>query len=148
MIAAGNDALFARAAEALEQPGWTNDPRFCTNNAQIENIAALHREIETALATRNSKDWLERLEAVGVPHAPINTVADVMVDPQVLARNMVVTALDPDLGPIRMQGNPVKLSAFDDPPTRKAAPELDGDRAAILEWLGDKCRAACIIRWQ
>ena len=71
-----------------------------------------------------------------MPCGPINNVADVMADPQVLARNMIVETLDPDLGPIRMQGNPMKLSAHEDPKTRGPAPDLDADRAAILKVLG------------
>jgi CoA:oxalate CoA-transferase len=59
-----------------------------------------------------------------------------MADPQVAARNMIVTADDPDLGPLKMQGNPIKLSAYEDPPTRRSAPDLDADRAAILKFLG------------
>ena len=49
---------------------------------------------------------------------------------------MIIEALDPDLGAVRMQGNPIKLSAYEDPTTRTPAPELDGDRAAILKELG------------
>jgi CoA:oxalate CoA-transferase len=49
---------------------------------------------------------------------------------------MIVESLDPDMGPIRMQGNPIKLSAHEDPKTRGHAPELDGDRKAILRELG------------
>jgi CoA:oxalate CoA-transferase len=67
-----------------------------------------------------------------VPCAPINDIAAVLADPQVLARNMIVTAADPDLGPVRMQGNPIKLSAYKDPSTRGTAPNLDADRTAIL----------------
>ena len=62
-------------------------------------------------------------------------MAEVLSDPQVLARNMVVTADDPDIGPLRMAGNPIKLSAFDDPPTRPPAPSLDEHRAQILREL-------------
>jgi CoA:oxalate CoA-transferase len=60
----------------------------------------------------------------------------VMADPQVAARNMIVTAEDPDLGVLKMQGNPIKLSVFEDLPTRRTAPDLDADRAAILKFLG------------
>jgi len=88
------------------------------------------------LASRAAKEWLASLEAEGVPCAPINDIAAVMSDPQVLARNMIVTAADPDLGPVRMQGNPIKLSAYDDPKTRATAPELASDRTAILKMLG------------
>jgi len=71
-----------------------------------------------------------------VPCGPINTVADVMTDPQVLSRNMIIDTLDPELGPIKMQGNPIKLSRHEDPKTRMAAPDLDADREAILKEFG------------
>ena len=136
VIAAGNDALFARVAKVLGHEGWANDPRFATNPKRIEHLDALHAEMESALKTRAAKEWLKRLEAEGVPCAPINDIAAVMADPQVLTRNMIVTADDPDLGPVRMQGNPIKLSSYDDPQTRGTAPDLDGDRAIVLKELG------------
>src|SRR5204862_5348697 len=131
VIAAGNDPLFARVAKVLGDEEWPRDPRFATNPARIQHLDALHDAMETALAARTSKDWLALLEAEGVPCAPINDIAAVMSDPQVLARNMIVTAYDPDLGPVRMQGNPIKLSGYEDPPTRGSAPDLDCDRGAI-----------------
>jgi len=136
VIAAGNDALFGRVAKVLGHEGWTRDPRFATNPKRIEHLDGLHREMESALASRAAKEWLSLLEAEGVPCAPINDIAAVMSDPQVLARNMIVTADDPDLGPVRMQGNPIKLSAYDDPRARDSAPDLDADRVAILKELG------------
>jgi CoA:oxalate CoA-transferase len=135
VIAAGTDALFARVANVIGRPELAADPRFRSNHDRVVNVLTLHDEMEAALAARNSQAWLALLEQAGVPNGPLNNVADVMADPQVGARNMIVTALDPDLGPLRMQGNPVKLSAFEDPATRKAAPDLDGDRDAILKWL-------------
>ena len=92
--------------------------------------------MEAALAAQTAKQWLALLEAEGVPCAPISDIAAVMADLQVLARNMIVTANDPQLGPVRMQGNPIKLSAYDDPATRLSAPDLNGNRAALLEEFG------------
>ena len=138
VIAAGTDGLFKRVADVLGRPELAKDVRFLSNHDRVEHALALQAEFESALAARTSEDWLARLEEAGVPHAPLNNVADVMADPQVAARNMIVTADDPDLGPIRMQGNPVKLSAYDDPATRGPAPDLDGDREAILSWLASK----------
>jgi CoA:oxalate CoA-transferase len=138
VIAAGTDALFARAAKVLGRPELAKDARFLTNHDRVENALALQAEIEAALAARTSKEWLALLEEAGLPHAPLNNVADVLADPQVAARNMIVTAQDPDLGPIRMQGNPIKLSGYEDPATRAAAPDLDGDRASILDWLASE----------
>jgi CoA:oxalate CoA-transferase len=136
VLAAGTDALFARVVKVLARPELTRDPRFLTNPDRVAHWQELQGEIEQALRTRDSKTWLALFEAEGVPCAPINTVADVMADPQVAARNMIVTADDPDLGPLKMQGNPIKLSAYEDPPTRRSAPDLDADRAAILKFLG------------
>jgi CoA:oxalate CoA-transferase len=136
VIAAGTDALFAGIAKVLGRPELAADARFLTNPDRVAHWQALQQELETALAARPSKEWLGLLEDAGVPCAPINTVADVMADPQIAARNMIVTALDPDLGPLKMQGNPIKLSAFEDPSTRRTAPDLDADRAAILKFLG------------
>jgi CoA:oxalate CoA-transferase len=136
VIAAATDALFARIVKVLGRPELASDSRFRGNPDRVAHWQELEREMESALAARGSKEWLALLEAEGVPCAPLNDVAQVMADPQVKARNMIVTARDPDLGPIRMQGNPIKLSSYDDPSTRAAAPDLDADRAAILKELG------------
>jgi len=135
-LAAGNDALFVKTAEVLGRAEWKDDPRFDTNLARVRHVDALTAEIEAVLKTRSSREWLDALQAAGIPSGPLNDVAQVMADPQVLARNMIVESLDPELGAVRMQGNPIKLSAHDDPKTRPAAPELDADRAAILRELG------------
>jgi CoA:oxalate CoA-transferase len=135
-IAAGNDDLFHRVARVIGREDLIADERFHSNPSRVIHVDALAAEMEAALAARPSKHWLDALEQAGVPCGPINSVADVMADPQVLARNMIIETLDPDLGPIKMQGNPVKLSAHDDPHTRAAAPDLDADRGAILKELG------------
>jgi CoA:oxalate CoA-transferase len=134
-IAAGNDDLWARVARVLGREDLIADERFRTNPARVAHVDAMTAEMEQALAAKPSKEWLALLEAAGVPCGPLNSVADVMADPQVLARNMIVESRDPDIGAIRMQGNPIKLSAHDDPTTRGAAPDLDADRPRILKEL-------------
>jgi CoA:oxalate CoA-transferase len=135
-IAAGNDDIWTRVCRVMGREELARDPRFLTNPLRVQHVNEMAAEMEKALAARSSKEWLAALEAEGVPCGPINTVADVMTDPQVLSRNMIVETLDPDLGPIKMQGNPVKLSSHDDPKTREAAPDLDADRAAIVKEFG------------
>lgn len=135
VIAVATEGLFAKLCAALGAPELARDPRYATNPLRMQHWQDLHSDIEVALSAHPSKYWLETLEAAGVPCAPLNNVADVMVDPQVAARNMIVTADDPAVGPLKMQGNPIKLSAYEDPKERAPAPELDGDRAAILRWL-------------
>jgi CoA:oxalate CoA-transferase len=136
VVAAGNDDIWARVCRVMGREELARDARFLTNPLRVQHVDEMAAEMERTLAAKPSKEWLAALEAEGVPCGPINTVADVMADPQVLSRNMIVTAQDPDIGPWRMQGNPIKLSAHEDPPTRAPAPDLDADRAAILKELG------------
>lgn len=132
VIAAGNDALFAVLCETLERVELAHDPRFANNELRRRNAVELSQLLEAALALRPADVWIERLLEAGVPCGPLNDVAAVVADPQVVARNMVVTAPLESGGRLEMAGNPVKISGFVDPITRDAAPSLDADRAAII----------------
>ncbi|MBW2714990.1 MAG: CoA transferase [Deltaproteobacteria bacterium] len=132
VIAAGNDELFAKLCEALGAPEWTEDERFRTNEQRNQNADALKDLIESALAGRTASEWLEVLQLAQLPCGPLNDIAQMIADPQVIFRNMVVSAADNAGGSLQMAGNPIKLSAHEDPVTRPAAPALDGDRARIL----------------
>jgi CoA:oxalate CoA-transferase len=76
------------------------------------------------------------LEGAGVPCGPVNNIAQALAHPQTAARNMLVSVDDPVTGPLKLAGNPMKLSDFADPPTRSPAPDLDADRDKILRELG------------
>lgn len=136
VIAAGNDSLYDRLCDALERSDLKDDPDFASNDLRNENEDRLSDCLEESLRTQPSEHWLKILDAAGVPCGPINNVEQALHDPQVLARNMIVSVDDPVAGEIRMAGNPIKMSAFEDPPVRGAMPELDGDRERILEWAG------------
>ncbi len=136
VIAAGNDGLFARLCTAIDRPDLISNPLFADNAKRCRHQAALKDELENSLAGRPAGYWLGVLERAGVPSGPINDVGQVMADPQVIARNMVVTAIDPVAGPLKMAGNPIKMSAFDDSSVRDPAPELDADRDGIISGLG------------
>ena len=137
IIAAGNDGLFRKLCDVLGRPELAGDPRFCSNEARTDNADALKTEVEGTLRERSRSDWLSAFESAGVPCGPINDIAEVMSDPQVAARNMVIRVRDGVAGEISMPGNPIKLSAFEDPPTREPAPALDRDRERLLEELGE-----------
>ncbi len=136
IIAAGNDQLFDKLCGALGAPALATDLRFQSNAARINNVAALTDEIEARLMSASAREWIARIEQAGVPCGPINNVEQVLAEPQVKARNMVVHTDDPVAGEVHMAGNPIKLSAYDDPSARPHAPELDEHRAAILRELG------------
>ena len=132
VIAAGNDDLFVKLCDVLGLSRLATDSRFATNAMRATHVDALQEELETVLTTGPGDHWLAVLQEAGVPCGSINTVADVMADPHVAARNMIVMAEDARAGSIRMSGNPIKLSAFEDPARRGHAPGLDEHREAIL----------------
>lgn len=136
IIAAGNDQLFQKLCAALGAPELASDPRFIGNQARSKHVEALGAAIEARLAGAPAAAWLATLEAAGIPCGPINNVEQVLAEPHVAARNMIVRTEDPVAGEVHMAGNPIKLSAYPDPETRPHAPELDEHRAAILRELG------------
>ena len=136
IVAAGNDALYQKLCEALGRADLAAAPEYKTNDLRNRSQAKLKAEIEGELKQQPTSAWIERLERAGIPCGPINNVAQALAHPQVAARNMLVTVEDPVAGTLKLAGNPLKLSAFTDPPTRPPAPALDADRATLLKELG------------
>ncbi len=136
IIAAGNDGLFAKLAHALGRGDLAENPLFKTNALRNQHQAALQAEIESVLLSEDTDHWIAVLEAAGVPCGPVNNIAQALAHPQTAARNMLVSVDDPVTGTLKLAGNPMKLAAFADPPTRAAAPDLDADRDKILRELG------------
>jgi crotonobetainyl-CoA:carnitine CoA-transferase CaiB-like acyl-CoA transferase len=94
---------------AIERPDWKGDGRFATNRDRLVHREALMAEIETAFAQRSTAEWLDRLHAAGVPAAPIQKIDQVLADPQVNHRGMVVEMTHPRHGAMPTLGTPVKV---------------------------------------
>ncbi len=137
IVAAGNDALFEKLASAIGAASLATEERYLTNDLRCQNATPLKSDLESILLTKPTVYWIDTLEAAGVPCGPINNIEQVLNDPQINARNMVVSAHDLDVGEITVAGNPIKFDEFDDPERRGAAPELDGNRQAILDFLDE-----------
>ena len=135
IIAAGNDGLFIKMCEALGRPELATSTDYATNALRLENLTKLQLEIGNALQCKSVAEWVAMLTKAGVPSGPINTIAQALEHPQVAPRNMIVEVPDGSGGTLRLAGNPLKMSAFSDPASRQAAPDLDGDRQAILSFL-------------
>jgi CoA:oxalate CoA-transferase len=136
IVACGNDALYRKACQALGRPDLIDNPLFKTNDLRNQNNEALFAEFAKELRKAPRSHWIEVFGKAGVPCGPINNVAQALENPQVEARNMLIETEDPKAGKIRLAGNPIKLTAFEDPKTRPPAPDLDADRAKILKELG------------
>ena len=87
IVAVGNDGQFAKLCAVLGL-GLATDPRFATNPERVRNRAALIAALTAAIVQWRKADLYEALEAAGVPAGPINTVAEVFADPQVIARGL------------------------------------------------------------
>jgi CoA:oxalate CoA-transferase len=136
IIAAGNDSLFIKMCEALGRSDMATNPEYKSNALRQKSQKKLKQEIESVLKTNTTDHWIAVVSKGGVPCGPINNIAQAIAHPQVAARNMLVEVPDGSGGTLKLAGNPLKMSAFADPSTRAAAPDLDADRQAILSYIG------------
>ena len=109
-LAVGNDAQFARFAEAAGHPEWAADPRFVKNRDRVVHRELLDGLIADALRADAAGAWIAKLQAVSVPCGRINSVAQALDDPHTAARGMVETVEHPTAGPVRLLGVPFTLS--------------------------------------
>ena len=134
IVAVGNDGQFVRFAEHIGMPALATDPRYATNPARVTHRDELVARISERLAERPVAEWLAGFEAAGVPCGPINDLAQVFADPQVLHRGMVTPLEHPAAGEIRLVANPVRFSST--PARSDRPPPLLGEHTGeILEGL-------------
>ena len=134
MIGAAGQSIWTRCAEALGHPEWCDDPRFATNQARLENRAALEAEMEAVFATGTTAHWVAVLEKAGVPCGPVYNYAQMFADPQVEHRGLVRYAGDPELGRVPHIRTPIRIG--DDIKVRTVAPKLGQHNAEIFGRLG------------
>jgi formyl-CoA transferase len=109
-IAASGQTMFRRLCEAIGTKALIDDPRFKMPPARSKNRAELTEEMEKALVKRTSQDWVDTLNAAGVPCGPILNVKEVFEDPQVKALGLATTIKHPRLGEQQVQNVSVTLS--------------------------------------
>ncbi len=134
-IGAANQANWELLCEALGRLELVADPRYADNPARTRAAPELARELEPAFALRSTREWLERMEAVGLPAGPVNDMAAVYADPQIQARSMMVELDHPTAGRIKHIGVPVKLSRTPGS-VRRPAPTLGQHSDEILAEAG------------
>ena len=120
---------------ALDRPEWLDDPRFKTPALRDQNIDARLQMTQDVLKSRTTEEWLERLEAEGVPCAPVLTRDQVIAHPQVLASGILMESDHEAVGRIRQTR---AAARFSETPTelRRGAPRLGEHNAEVLGELG------------
>jgi len=134
-IAPSQEQSYQRLVDALGAAEWRDDPRFASNDLRLKNRAAMNAAVEAKLADATAAEWIERLNAAGVPCGRVMGLPEVFADPQLRDQQMVLTQDHPGHGPVTMLGFPVK---FAEAPCelRLPAPELGADTDAVLAELG------------
>jgi crotonobetainyl-CoA:carnitine CoA-transferase CaiB-like acyl-CoA transferase len=125
IVACGNDNLYRKLCEAAGCLELAEDPRFASNGKRVENRVELTRLLRQIFARRSTREWLQLLEAAGVPNGPINDVAQVFEEPQVLARGVRVELDHPVAGKLPTVASPMRFSAT--PLEYRAPPPLLGE---------------------
>ena len=135
----------------MGHPEWTSDSRFSADHRRVQHRAELAALIDAVTSTATRTEWLERLDALGVPCGPILDYQDALTTPQAIARAMTVTVDHPTLGPLRTLGTPIKMSDAPLNPTRRG-PMLGEHTDEVLGMVGfseneiDQLRAAGAAR--
>jgi crotonobetainyl-CoA:carnitine CoA-transferase CaiB-like acyl-CoA transferase len=134
-VAVGNDSQFAAFSAVLDNPGWSSDPRFARNRDRVANRDEIDGLVAARIATRTRAEWIELLDAAGIPAGPINLVSEALSSAQAIAREMVIDMDHPAVGPIRLLGLPLRFS--ETPASlRLPPPELGADTTSVLSELG------------
>lgn len=110
IVAVGNDSQFAKFSELAGRPEWASDDRYATNAARVRNRAALVPLVAERIKTRSRQEWLDALEAAGVPCGPINRLDEVFRHPQVEARGLRIDLPHPLAGSVPLVASPMRLS--------------------------------------
>ncbi len=134
-LGASSQVVWQRLPEVLGCPELLEDRRFLQNEDRMAHRAELAEELASAFKQRGTSEWLERLEAAGVPAGPVLSVGEMLADPQTKARDMVVETVHQRLGPVQTIGFPVK---FSETPAaiERGAPTLGQHTTEILLDLG------------
>ena len=131
-IAPATAEMWRRLCEVLELQHLVDDPRYATNAARMEHRIELKAIIEAKLKARSRREWTQRLLAADIPAGPINNLADVFADEQVVHARLVEEVQHTQLGAIRQVGSPVSFDGRLGGSIRRAPPVLGEHTFEVL----------------
>ena len=135
-VGAGNNKLWNNfCTMVVDKPEWLVDPRFARLSSRLAHIDALEQEIEAIFTTQPTAHWVEKLDAADVPAGPVYGYEEIMNDPHIKARKMVVEIDHPKIGRMKTIGLPIKSSG-ELTAIRLPAPWLGQHSAEVLRTLG------------
>jgi len=146
ILACGNDNLYRKFCEAAGCMELAADARFASNGKRVENRKELTRLLGEIFQKRTKKEWVELLEAAGVPNGPINDIAQVFAEPQVQARGVKIELEHAVAGKLPMVASPMRFSGT--PLEHKLAPPVLGQHTdeVLRELLGMNAAQIAALR--
>ncbi|TVR41985.1 MAG: CoA transferase [Bacteroidia bacterium] len=132
VIACGNNSLWQKLCEAIDRRDLSLNRAFETNELRCRNLASLNDELNMTFSQQTVSHWVTLIDGAGVPCGPINAIDKVLSEPQVRARNMIVSVEDERAGRVEIAGNPIKMSALEDLATRGPAPDIGQHNTEVL----------------
>lgn len=134
MIAAGNDNLFRRLAQALGKSGWLEDERYASNPMRVENRELVNGAVQDVIAEKTVNEWIAIIEPAGVPVAPLQTIDQVMNHEQTQALGILQQAPDADM---KLVGLPLSFNS-ERPALRNAPPALGEQTEMVFDVEGTR----------
>ena len=110
VVATRQEGFWKKLCLVLEHPELIDDPLYADNATRVKNRKVVVPRLEEIFRTRTTADWLKRLRAADVPAAPVNNVDAAFAEPPVAEREMIVEYDHPQVGKVRLPGNPIKMA--------------------------------------
>ena len=134
VVATRQENFWKKLCAVLEHADLADDPLFADNATRVKNRKVVIPRLEEIFRTRTAVDWLKRLRNAGVPAAPVNNVDAAFAEPPVVEREMIVEYDHPQVGKVRLPGNPIKMDGMGET-ISNPAPMLGEHTDAILKSL-------------
>lgn len=145
ILGVANEGLWQRFCKAIQRPDLLEDARFVTNDDRVAHRAECVQILSELFQTKTVAEWMEVIGDAGVPCGPINRVSEVLSDPQVLARDMVLNLPHPNVPDLRVAGSPLKLTETP-PSVRYPPPSLGQHNEEVLTELGYDAKGIARLR--
>jgi len=134
-LAVAGETIWRRFAEAVDKKDWLEMEEFKDAKNRLKNRDYLNSLIEELTVTKSSNEWVEKLEKVGVPCGPINSIDKVFEDPQVKHLGIAQSVDTIPFGETELVGQPFNLSRT--PSSLKQRPPEKGEQNSdVLSELG------------
>ena len=145
-IAAAGTGLWKRLCTAIGATELLSIPEFATTQLRSQNRKMLNARLADITRDKPSAYWIKTLNEAGIPCGAINTIDQTFAEPQVQHLGIARPVNHPQLGDIRVVGQPINMSDARQPPAMRPTPELGQHTGEVLESLGYDGRAIADLR--